>query len=89
MKLPGILALPGNPRIVLAESEQQVMLKEVLRDHPTRDLVLAFGPEGGWIQSELELFRNAEWILASLGNTIPRVETAAIAALAVTLSELA
>ena len=65
------------------------MLREVLHHHSARDLVLAFGPEGGWIQSELELFRNAGWISASLGNTILRVETAAIAALAVTLSELA
>ena len=89
MKVPGTLALPGNTRIVLAESEQQVMLREVLHHHSARDLVLAFGPEGGWIQSELELFRNAGWISASLGNTILRVETAAIAALAVTLSELA
>src|SRR2546430_5277288 len=88
MKVPGTLALPGNTRIVLAESEQQVMLREVLHHHSARDLVLAFGPEGGWIQSELELFRNAGWISASLGNTILRVETAAIAALAVTLSEL-
>jgi 16S rRNA (uracil1498-N3)-methyltransferase len=89
MKLTAAVALPGAIRIVLAESEQQVMLREVLHHHSARDFVLAFGPEGGWIQSELELFRNAGWISASLGNTILRVETAAIAALAVTLSELA
>jgi 16S rRNA (uracil1498-N3)-methyltransferase len=89
MKLSTAVALPGTTRIVLAESEQQVTLKEVLHDHPGRDLVLAFGPEGGWTHSELELFRDADWISASLGNTILRVETAAIAALAVTLSELA
>jgi 16S rRNA (uracil1498-N3)-methyltransferase len=89
MKVPGALVLPGNTRIVLAESEQQAMLRESLQAHPARDLVLAFGPEGGWTHSELELFRNAGWISSSLGNTILRVETAAIAALAVTLSELA
>jgi len=89
MKLTAAVALPGAIRIVLAESEQQAMLREVLHHHSARDLVLAFGPEGGWIQSELELFRNAGWISASLGNAILRVETAAIAALAVTLSELA
>ena len=88
LKLPGALALPGNTRIVLAESEHQVTLGDVLQTHPAGDLVLAFGPEGGWTQSELELFRAAGWISASLGNTILRVETAAIAALAVTLSEL-
>jgi 16S rRNA (uracil1498-N3)-methyltransferase len=89
MKLTSAVALPGTIRIVFAESEQQTMLREVLRDHLTRDIVLAFGPEGGWTQCELELFRDAGWISASLGTTILRVETAAIAALAVTLSELA
>ena len=89
MKLRGALALPGNTRIVLAESEQQTMLREVLHAHSARDMVLAVGPEGGWTRSELELFRDAGWISASLGDTILRVETAAIAALAVTLSELA
>jgi 16S rRNA (uracil1498-N3)-methyltransferase len=88
MKLTAAVALPGNMRIVLAESEQQLMLKNVLHDHPARNLILAIGPEGGWTQSELELFRDAGWISASLGNTILRVETAVIAALAVTLSEL-
>jgi 16S rRNA (uracil1498-N3)-methyltransferase len=89
MKLNAAVALPGAVRIVLAESEQQTTLREVLHDHLTRDIILAFGPEGGWTESEFELFRDAGWISVSLGNTILRVETAAIAALAVTLSELA
>ena len=89
VKLTAAVALPGAMRIVLAESEQQTKLKDALHTHSTREIVLAFGPEGGWTQSELELFRDAGWISASLGNTILRVETAAIAALAVTLSEFA
>jgi 16S rRNA (uracil1498-N3)-methyltransferase len=89
VKLTSALALPGAIRIVLDESEQQTMLRDVLHAHSAREVVLAFGPEGGWTQSELERFRDAGWISASLGNTILRVETAAIAALAVTLSELA
>jgi 16S rRNA (uracil1498-N3)-methyltransferase len=89
VKLAAAVALPGAMRIVLAESEQQTMLKDLLHAHSPREIVLALGPEGGWTQSELELFRDAGWISASLGNTILRVETAAIAALAVTLSELA
>jgi 16S rRNA (uracil1498-N3)-methyltransferase len=89
LKLHGALALPSNMRIVLAESEKQVTLKSVLHNHHAADLVLAFGPEGGWTQIELDQFRDAGWISASLGNTILRVETAAIAALAVTLSEIA
>jgi len=89
VKLTAAVALPGAMRIVLAESEQQTMLKDVLHAHSPREIVLAFGPEGGWTESELELFRDAGWISASLGSLILRVETAAIAALAVTLSELA
>ena len=52
------------------------------------DIVLALGPEGGWADDELELFQEAGWISASLGSTILRAETAAIASLAVVLAEL-
>ena len=46
------------------------------------------GPEGGWTDSELNLFQKAGWIAASLGTTILRTETAVIAATAIALSEL-
>jgi len=45
---------------------------------------LAVGPEGGWTDDELKLFRDSGWISASLGPTILRAETATIAALAIT-----
>jgi 16S rRNA (uracil1498-N3)-methyltransferase len=89
MKLKDAMALPGSLRIVLSESETSVMLKEVLQSHPDRsDVTLALGPEGGWADDELELFQKAGWISASLGDTILRAETAAIASLAVVLAEL-
>jgi len=76
-------------RIVLAESEEQVMLQDALRSNPAADEVtLAFGPEGGWSGSELKSFQAAGWIAASLGSTILRAETAAIAATAIALAEL-
>ncbi len=74
-------------RIVLVESEEQKMLKHALRS-PWQEVTLAFGPEGGWTQPELDLFREHGWIAASLGPTILRAETAAIAAVAVALSAL-
>ena len=76
-------------RIVLAETEREAMLAEILRAHgEASSLALAVGPEGGWTADELQLFQQSGWMAASLGDTILRAETAAIAALAVARSEL-
>ena len=89
LKLKDAVALPGSVRILLSETEPDAMLKDVLHSHcRDGDVVLAFGPEGGWTDHELKLFQEAGWISASLGNTILRAETAAIASLAVVLAEL-
>lgn len=86
VKLQDALGLRAISRIVLAETEHEMMLKDVLP--PDGDVALAFGPEGGWTEAELESFRKAGWKLASLGSTILRAETAAIAATAVAVSHL-
>jgi 16S rRNA (uracil1498-N3)-methyltransferase len=89
MKLKEAVTLAGDTRIVLAESEEQLTLKDALQvATPPGEVVLGFGPEGGWTKLELQLFRESGWIAASLGNTILRVETAAIAATAIVLAEL-
>jgi 16S rRNA (uracil1498-N3)-methyltransferase len=88
LKLKEALELPGALRIVLAESEKTVTLKDALQSSSGGDVVLAVGPEGGWTEPEVEMFRGCGWIPASLGSTILRAETAAIAALAVALGEL-
>jgi 16S rRNA (uracil1498-N3)-methyltransferase len=89
MKLEQAVTVAGGTRIVLAESEENVMLKDALQTHvPIAEIALAFGPEGGWTKMELHLFHEADWITASLGSTILRAETAAIAATAVALAEL-
>jgi 16S rRNA (uracil1498-N3)-methyltransferase len=87
MKFPAATALPGHLRIVLAESEKQTSLRDVL-DSADGEILLAIGPEGGWAEDELQLFQKAGWTCASLGSTILRAETAAIAAVAVVVSEL-
>jgi 16S rRNA (uracil1498-N3)-methyltransferase len=87
IKLKDALALQGSVRILLSESEKGLMLIDALQSAAS-DIVLALGPEGGWTEPELDQFRDAGWLSASLGDTILRAETAAIAALAVVLSEL-
>ena len=89
MELKDAVALPGSTRILLSESEKEVMLRDVLQAaSPGREILLALGPEGGWTEAELGQFHEAGWSSASLGNTILRAETAAVAATAVVLSEL-
>ena len=100
VKLREVLALVGKQRIVLSEAERAVSLRELCGvgapsagsgQAPARDvsLILTIGPEGGWTNEELQAFTQAGWRSASLGATILRAETAAIAALAVIMAEIA
>jgi 16S rRNA (uracil1498-N3)-methyltransferase len=89
LKLTDAAVLPGSLRIQLSETETEATLKEVLQSYSGDGaLILALGPEGGWTDEELKLFCEAGWISASLGSTILRAETAAIAGLAIAFSEL-
>ena len=88
LKVKDAASFSAPTRIVLAESEHQVMLKDALQSHsPSDELLLAVGPEGGWTEDEIGIFSRAGWISASLGSTILRAETAAIAATAIAMSE--
>jgi 16S rRNA (uracil1498-N3)-methyltransferase len=76
-------------RIVLAESERQTFLRDIIEPkHASEGVTLSIGPEGGWTEAELQSFQRSGWISASLGKTILRAETAAIAATTLALSAL-
>jgi 16S rRNA (uracil1498-N3)-methyltransferase len=88
LKFKDALALPGGTRIVLSEFETEIKLKDLLQSSSVSEVVIALGPEGGWTNEELTTFREAGWSSASLGSTILRAETAAIAAMSIVQSEL-
>jgi 16S rRNA (uracil1498-N3)-methyltransferase len=89
IKVSEALGFPGAARILLAESEDQTLLRDALKPEGANEgVVLAVGPEGGWTDDELQSFQHAGWISVSLGNTILRAETAAIAATAIVASVL-
>jgi 16S rRNA (uracil1498-N3)-methyltransferase len=93
VKLRQLNPVENSARIVLAErlleDVPEVSLKEALAYPKSwRSLVLAVGPEGGWTDDELRWFAEQGWVSASLGRTILRTETAAIAAVAIAIAEL-
>lgn len=87
IKLKDGVALSGAAGIVLSEAEGAAMLRDLVQPNVAK-LILAFGPEGGWTEAELKLFQQAGWLSASLGPTVLRAETAAIAALAIAISQV-
>jgi 16S rRNA (uracil1498-N3)-methyltransferase len=88
VKLSAALEVAADLRIVLSECEREAQSSEILRARQeSQSLALAIGPEGGWTADELQLFATAGWLAASLGDTILRAETAAIAALAIARAE--
>jgi 16S rRNA (uracil1498-N3)-methyltransferase len=85
--LEGVLASGQPTRIVLAESEEDMGLGEILQSRAA-EVALAVGPEGGWADEELDWFHETGWASASLGQTILRAETAAIVATALAVEAL-
>jgi 16S rRNA (uracil1498-N3)-methyltransferase len=89
IKVEEALMIPGTLRILLSEVEGRTLLRDVVKSDAPDGVVLASGPEGGWTEAELQAFHQAGWTSASLGRTILRAETAAMAAMAIVASVLA
>jgi 16S rRNA (uracil1498-N3)-methyltransferase len=87
VKFDEFVSMAAEIRIVLAETEDDLLLRDAVRQD-AGSVLLAFGSEGGWKSQELTAFRDAGWTAASLGETILRAETAIIAAVAVVASVL-
>jgi 16S rRNA (uracil1498-N3)-methyltransferase len=79
--LKAALGLPSATRLLLNENERSVNLREALSG-ASGAVAFAAGPEGGWTEEELAEFDAAGWRSVTLGPTVLRAETAAIAALA-------
>jgi len=85
IKFDQLVDQPASTRIVLSELETARSFASSLTQAHGR-ILLAIGPEGGWTPGELKKFTQSGWQPATLGPTILRAETAAIAALAIALS---
>ncbi len=87
VKFDELVAMTAEARIVMAETEEDILLKDAVSGE-AGSVLLAFGPEGGWKPQEFAALRDAGWTAASLGGTILRTETAVIAAVAIATSVL-
>jgi len=93
MQLGDAMNVAPATRIVLLEpgvepNSAPALANIVAEIAAAESLALAIGPEGGWTPQEARAFREHGWRGASLGSTILRVETAAIAATAIAISQL-
>ena len=78
------LGISANYRFALDEIETRPLSLALPAARCAADTVaLLIGPEGGWTEEERAGFTAAGWVAASLGSSILRAETAALAALAV------
>jgi 16S rRNA (uracil1498-N3)-methyltransferase len=71
----------ASVRILLSEKPDALPIKQVLAGKRERSAAIAIGPEGGWVEPEIQAARKAGFAEASLGRLILRTETAVVAAL--------
>lgn len=95
--LPVIEKVVPFAKVVQAETKVRLFLDELPQAQPILDSLprnlqsegsveLLLGPEGGWTEEEHQSALSRGWQPCSLGNTILRAETAAIAAISVVIA---
>lgn len=72
----------GGMRLLATTRRRLPALEAVLPTMPPSVIRLAVGPEGGWSEAELTAAESVGWQAVSLGPTILRTSTAAVAGLA-------
>ncbi len=75
----------GEVKLLLSERRETPLVERFRPRSAPGSVVLAFGPEGGWVDEELGVARAAGFNEASLGPLILRAETAIIAGLSIVL----
>ena len=74
--LPGRIAQYSH--LLIAHPDSPGTLKTVITERPGR-ILLAVGPEGGWIDYEIDRFAEYGFVAFSLGERILKVDTAVVA----------
>jgi 16S rRNA (uracil1498-N3)-methyltransferase len=92
-EIPGILsfestldrAAAGSLKVIFWEVESDRSIREILGGNAAgiTDVFAVVGPEGGFAPAEIDRARAAGFVTASLGKRVLRVETAALAVLAI------
>jgi RsmE family RNA methyltransferase len=74
--LPG--RIKGYSHLLIAHPNSPNTLKTVMMERPER-VLLAVGPEGGWIDYEIDRFAECGFTAFSMGERILKVDTAVVA----------
>ncbi|MCE9580803.1 MAG: RsmE family RNA methyltransferase [Deltaproteobacteria bacterium] len=74
-------ALPVGKRVI-AHARGAAMIEDAIGVGHSGPIAIAIGPEGGWIEREVETFAARGFAVVALGAPILRVEAAVVAALA-------
>jgi len=75
--------LPSHGAIIVPyESEENLSLKDALKDVNSKDIALIIGPEGGFEKEEIDALSDIGAKIVTLGKRILRTETAGMATIA-------